>query len=66
MSGELLEIYNMTPEKIRAIMPIYLASIGLLIAIATFILSPNDTTAGLGLAGTAIAGAAGLAEPTKN
>jgi peptidoglycan/LPS O-acetylase OafA/YrhL len=59
-------LIGMTPERIRAIMPMYLASMGLLIAVATFILSPNDTAAGLGLAGTAIAGAAGLAEPTRN
>lgn len=56
-------------ELIRALTPCFLAGIGGAIGLAV-IFSPglNETrsTAGLGLAGTAIAGAAGLAQPNRN
>jgi len=59
----------LTPELIRAITPIFMATIGAVIGI-TVLVSPNITdakwSAGLGLAGTAIAGAAGLAQTSKS
>ncbi|MDZ8184165.1 MAG: hypothetical protein RMX96_04785 [Nostoc sp. ChiSLP02] len=59
-----------TPELIRAITPMFIATIGAVIAVAV-IFSPNakdqsQMSAGFGLAGTAIAGAAGLAQSSKN
>ncbi|MEH2083934.1 MAG: hypothetical protein V7K89_29400 [Nostoc sp.] len=61
---------SLTPEVIRAITPMFIATIGAVIAVAV-IVSPSATnpaqfSAGLGLAGTAIAGAAGLAQSTKS
>ncbi|MDZ8227873.1 MULTISPECIES: hypothetical protein [unclassified Nostoc] len=61
---------SLTPEVIRAITPMFIATIGAVIAVAV-IVSPNGKdagqfSAGLGLAGTAIAGAAGLAQSSKN
>ncbi len=59
----------MNPEVIRAFTPLFLAAIGGAIGVVVLI-QPNLTegrwAAGLGLAGTAIAGAAGLAQTTKN
>ena len=57
-----------TPEIIRAITPMFLATIGGVIGLAVVInnrLNEGQWAAGLGLAGTAIAGAAGLAQSTK-
>jgi uncharacterized membrane protein len=60
---------SLTPEVIQAITPIFMATIGGVIGVAVLV-SPNITSskwsAGLGLAGTAIAGAAGLAQNSKN
>ncbi|MEH2284858.1 MAG: hypothetical protein V7K90_26670 [Nostoc sp.] len=60
---------SLTPEIIRAITPMFMATIGAVIGVAVLV-SPNITdakwSAGLGLAGTAIAGAAGLAQSSKN
>jgi hypothetical protein len=61
---------SLTPEVIRAITPMYMITIGAVIAVIA-IVSPNakdgaQFSAGLGLAGTAIAGAAGLAQGSKN
>lgn len=55
------------PEIIRALTPILIAAIGGVIGVAVLTSSSNDNTqtAGFGLASTAIAGAAGLAQ-TKN
>jgi hypothetical protein len=54
------------PEIIRALTPILIAAIGGGIGIAVLALpsstSPNAQSAGFGLASTAIAGAAGLAQ----
>ena len=60
---------SFTPEFITSLTPIFIASIGGIIGVAVLV-SPagNDTgkaTAGMGLAGTAIAGAAGLAQSSK-
>ncbi len=59
---------SLTPEIIRAATPMFMATIGAIISI-TVLVSPNITdtkwTAGLGLAGTAIAGAAGLAQSSN-
>ena len=59
---------SLTPDVIRAITPMFMATIGAVIGIAVLV-SPNITdakwSAGLGLAGTAIAGAAGLAQSSK-
>jgi hypothetical protein len=60
---------SLTPEVIRAITPMFMATIGAVIGVAVLV-SPKITdakwSAGLGLAGTAIAGAAGLAQSSKN
>ncbi len=59
----------MHPETIRALTPLFLASIGGVIGITVLVtpgLRDAQWSAGLGLAGTAIAGAAGLAQNTKN
>ncbi|MBO3459872.1 hypothetical protein G7B40_030290 [Aetokthonos hydrillicola Thurmond2011] len=60
---------SLTPELIRAITPMFLATIGAVIGVAVLV-SPKITdakwSAGLGLAGTAIAGAAGLAQSSKS
>jgi hypothetical protein len=53
----------MDSNKLKGLIPFYLATIGLLIAIATIFSDLDDKSSGLGLAGTAIAGAAGLAKP---
>ena len=57
------------PEVIEAVTPLFLATIGGVIAVVVLI-QPNvkaeKATAGLGLAGTAIAGAAGLARTGRN
>lgn len=59
------------PEIIRATTPLFLAFIGGVIAVAV-VFSPNASNdqakwaSGFGLAGTAIAGAAGLAQPNKS
>jgi hypothetical protein len=59
---------SLTPEIIRAITPMFMASIGAIISIVVLV-SPNITdteyTAALQLAGTAIAGAAGLAQSSN-
>lgn len=59
----------MNAEVIRALTPIFLATVGGVFG-AAVLLSPNmDATkaaSGMGLAGTAIAGAAGLAQTGKN
>lgn len=59
------------PEVIRAYTPIVLAGIGLVIGVAALFVPSsgnNDSkwSAAFGLAGTAIAGAAGLAQSAKN
>lgn len=60
---------SINPEVIRAITPLYLASIGGVIGISVMF-SPTINEAkwasALGLAGTAIAGAAGLAQTSKS
>ncbi|GEM_PF-5303130 len=62
-----LSIYS--PEVIQALTPIVLALLGALIGCLALIVPADKSTAALGLAGTAIAGAAGLAKsdgsPTK-
>ncbi len=58
----------MIPDVIRACTPLFLATIGGAIGLAVLTrpdMSEGRWAAGLGLAGTAIAGAAGLAQNTK-
>lgn len=60
---------SLTPEVIRAITPMFIATMGTVIAVAVLVspkISDAKWSAGLGLAGTAIAGAAGLAQSSKN
>lgn len=60
---------RITPELVDSITPLFLASIGGLIGVAVlFVPNANNAkwSAGMGLAGTAIAGAAGLAQSTKS
>ena len=61
----------MNAEIIRAVTPLFIATIGGVIGVAVLFVpdtKDNDAkwSAGIGLAGTAIAGAAGLAQSTKN
>lgn len=59
---------NITPEFIRAITPLCLASIGGLIGVVViFVLNMEAAkwSSALGLAGTSIAGAAGLAQSNE-
>jgi hypothetical protein len=61
---------SLNPEVIRAITPMFMATIGGVIAV-TVLVSPKITdptkwSAGLGFAGTAIAAAAGLAQSSKH
>jgi hypothetical protein len=55
-----------TPDMIRAITPVFLGTIGLVIGVAALVAPSNGNDAkwssAFGLAGTAIAGAAGLAQ----
>ena len=60
---------NSIPEVIEAVTPLILAAIGGLIGVVVLLqpgISETKATAGLGLAGTAIAGAAGLARTGKS
>lgn len=50
------------PEVIQALTPIFLATIGCVIGIGALFVPADRATAAMGLAGTAIAGAAGLAK----
>ena len=59
---------SLDPEMIRALTPILLTTAGAAIGIVALVSSgDNDTklTSAMGLAGTAIAGASGLAQSTK-
>jgi hypothetical protein len=51
-------------EVIRALTPLFIAAIGGIIGITVLVTGASD--AGFGLASTAIAGAAGLAQPHKD
>ena len=56
-------------ELIRALTPIILAIIGGIIGISAILsadIDANKLTAAMGLAGTALAGASGLAQSNKN
>lgn len=55
-------IVQATPSILQALTPIVLAGFGCWIGIQALSAPPDKMTAGLGLAGTAIAGAAGLAK----
>ncbi|MEC4811944.1 MAG: hypothetical protein SAK29_01465 [Scytonema sp. PMC 1069.18] len=60
---------SLNPEVIRAITPMFFGSVGAVIGVVVLVspgISDTKSTAGLGLAGTAIAGAAGLAQTSKN
>lgn len=52
-------------EVIRAFTPIFIAAMGGAIGLAVLFVNTDITESGFGLASTAIAGAAGLAQPTK-
>jgi len=59
---------EMTSDVIRACTPLFLAAIGVAFGLAVLTQPKMDEgrwAAGLGLAGTAIAGAAGLAQNTR-
>ena len=60
--------HSISPELIHALTPMFLAAMGGVIGLAVVMKSStteNQWAAGLGLAGTAFAGAAGLAQSTK-
>ncbi len=61
---------SITPELISSLTPIFIATIGGIIGVAVLVTpsanDPGKWSAGIGLAGTAIAGAAGLAQSGKN
>lgn len=53
---------TINPQIIQALTPMFLAAVGCVIGVcALFMTDGNKTTAAMGLAGTAIAGASGLA-----
>lgn len=57
----------LTPELIRALTPMFMATVGLVIGVAALFVPSNGIddakwSSAFGLAGTAIAGAAGLAQ----
>lgn len=54
-----------TSEVIRALTPIFIALIGGIIGISVLVSNTNNAAAGFGVASTALAGAAGLAQPSK-
>ncbi|WP_019503847.1 hypothetical protein [Pleurocapsa sp. PCC 7319] len=59
------------PEVIEAVTPLFLATIGAVIGVVVLVqpmgrIDDTRATAGLGLAGTAIAGAAGLARTGRS
>lgn len=56
----------MTPENIKLLLPYYLVTAGILIAVAVIFSPLEDKAAGLGLAGSAITGAAGLAQANRD
>ncbi len=58
----------LTPEFISSLTPISSAIIGGIIGVTVLVTDTNDAkwSSGMGLAGTAIAGAAGLAQSSKN
>jgi hypothetical protein len=58
-----------TPELINSLTPIFIAAIGGIIGLAVIFMPATDATkwsSAMGLAGTAIAGAAGLAQSAKS
>jgi hypothetical protein len=60
---------RITPELIHSLTPIFIATIGGIIGVAVlFVPTNNDAkwSSAMGLAGTAIAGAAGLAQSGKS
>ncbi|MEL6439860.1 MAG: hypothetical protein AAFQ80_11475 [Cyanobacteria bacterium J06621_8] len=63
-------INSLLPDTIEAITPLFIATVGAIIGIVVLVqpaerIDNTRATAGLGLAGTAIAGAAGLARSGK-
>ena len=56
------------PTLLNSFTPLFLAFIGGTIAIVTILKAPPDAqfAAAMGLAGSAIAGAAGLSQPSRN
>ncbi len=58
----------LTPEFIYSITPIFISTIGGIIGVTVLVTDSDDAkwSSGIGLAGTAIAGAAGLAQSNKN
>ena len=69
-SNSINTLMNLSPELVRAFTPIVLGLMGTVIGLTALLKSETGQeaklTAGLGLAGTAIAGAAGLAQPHKS
>ena len=57
-----------TPEFIYSITPIFIATIGGIIGVTVLVTDSDDAkwSSGMGLAGTAIAGAAGLAQSSRS
>lgn len=56
-----------TPELINSLTPVLIAIIGGIIGVTVIVKAPaNDWASGMGLAGTAIAGASGLAQSGKS
>lgn len=62
---------SITPELISALTPLFIATIGGIIGVTVLLApssqdDPSKWASAMGLAGTAIAGAAGLAQSGKN
>ncbi len=56
---------SLDAEVIRALTPMFIATIGGAIGLTVLLANSNSAASGFGLASTAIAGAAGLAQPKK-
>lgn len=56
---------SLSPSLIKSLTPIIFVGTGLVIAIATLLISPNNSASGFGLAATAIAGGSGLANSSE-
>jgi hypothetical protein len=60
------KLQPLTVEMIRALTPLFIALIGGVIGLTVLLIGAKDTQSAFGLASTAIAGAAGLAQPNKD
>lgn len=60
------ESLNNFTNKLRALTPIYLATVGLILGVLALFITNENSGLAFGLASSSIAGAAGLAEPSNS